>query len=616
MAGAALAVVGESLKMAGGFQAATTQLVTGAGESEKSLEMVRRGLLKMAPAVAMGPEALAKGMFMVESAGFHGAAGLNVMKAAAEGAKIGAADVSAVSDALTTSLKDYRLPASKAAEVTSQLVATVARGKTHMEDLAGSLGHVLPFASALKIKFSDIMGAMATMTARGIDADTAATYLKFTIMSLAHETPKGSKALEGIGLSASIVGDSLSKKGLSGTLEMITDALGKKFPVGSAKYIAALADIVGGTRGMGAALALTGGNMGDYKKNIDAISGATVEAGGHVKGWQKTQEDFNVKLDETRAKIETTAIKLGTALFPAVQKVVGAFGDFGTWVGDHVGIFLTLIGIIGGIGGVLIAVSTAMKIAAAAQWILNAAMGANPIGAVILALVALVGIYSWVAANWDGLVSRQRTTIFEVVKWINWLGGQIYGALSGAIRSVEGFFGGLWNGIVRGSQGAANGVVSAFFGMQRNILGFFAGIGGWLVGVGRSLIQGLINGVTGMAGQLGGIVRNLATNAVNVIKGALGIHSPSTVTFWHGKMFVQGLVNGILSGKRSIDRAVQAVMPTLSPSQATTLGQQSPSAGAGAPGSSGGLYINKFVAGSASAAQIASELGWLGRWAT
>jgi hypothetical protein len=181
---------------------------------------------------------------------------------------------------------------------------------------------------------------------------------------------------------------------------------------------------------------------------------------------------------------------------------------------------------------------------------------------------------------------------------------------------VEGFFGGLWNGIVRGSQGAANGVVTAFYGMQRNILGFFAGIGGWLVSVGRNLIQGLINGVGSMAGALGRAVAQLAQNALDIILRTLHIKSPSRKTFWAGQMFVQGLVNGILSGKRSIDKAVQAVMPTLSASQGTALGKQSPGGGSGAPGSSGGLYIDKFVAGSASAAQIASELGWLGRWAT
>ena len=166
---AAVGVAVVSTKMAADFQEATTLLVTGAGESEKSIGMVRDGLLAMAPAVGIGPTALAKAMFMVESAGYHGAAGLTVMKAAAEGAKIGGADATVVANGLTTALTDYNLPASKAAEVTSKLVATVAAGKTNMGDLTASLSGVLPFAASLGVKFNDVAGAMATMTGEGVE---------------------------------------------------------------------------------------------------------------------------------------------------------------------------------------------------------------------------------------------------------------------------------------------------------------------------------------------------------------------------------------------------------------------------------------------------------------
>src|SRR6266542_1377309 len=53
--------------LAGDFQAATTTLVTGAGESEDAIAQIRAGLLKMAPAVGQGPVALAKALFLVES---------------------------------------------------------------------------------------------------------------------------------------------------------------------------------------------------------------------------------------------------------------------------------------------------------------------------------------------------------------------------------------------------------------------------------------------------------------------------------------------------------------------------------------------------------------------
>ena len=48
------------------------------------------------------------------------------------------------------------------------LIATVANGKTHMEDLASSLSQVLPTASSAKVGLNDVMGAMATMTGEGV----------------------------------------------------------------------------------------------------------------------------------------------------------------------------------------------------------------------------------------------------------------------------------------------------------------------------------------------------------------------------------------------------------------------------------------------------------------
>ena len=85
---------------------------------------------------------------------------------------------------MTTALTDYHLKAGSAATVTSQLVATVASGKTHMNDLAGSLATVLPAASAAGLGLDQVLGAMATMTAEGTPAADAATYLKSTILAL------------------------------------------------------------------------------------------------------------------------------------------------------------------------------------------------------------------------------------------------------------------------------------------------------------------------------------------------------------------------------------------------------------------------------------------------
>ena len=327
----AAAVIGigvATTKMAADYQSATTLLVTGAGESEAAIGQVRQGLLDMAPAVGMGPTALAKAMFLVESAGFHGAAGLTVMAAAAQGAKVGGADATVVADGLTTAMIDYHFAVDQAATVTSKMVATVALGKTNMGDLSGALSNVLPFAANLKISFNDVMGAMATMTSQGIDASRASTMLKFGMMALANETPKGASALYSIGLTTQDVVTALGTKGLSGTIAEVTDAIGKKFPAGSAEAVAALSDIFGGTRGIGMALALSGQNAATFTANVASIAGAVPEANGAVKGWTLTQADLNTQLDQVGAFLSSVAIKLGTVLIPTVLQGTEKFRAF------------------------------------------------------------------------------------------------------------------------------------------------------------------------------------------------------------------------------------------------------------------------------------------------
>jgi len=336
----AAAVIGigvATTKMAADYQAATTLLVTGAGESEAAIGQVRQGLLDMAPAVGMGPTALAKAMFLVESAGFHGAAGLTVMAAAAQGAKVGGVDATLVADGLTTAMIDYHFATDQAATVTSKLVQTVALGKTNMGDLSSSLSNILPFAANLKVSFNDVMGAMATMTSQGIDAARASTMLKFGIMALANETPKGEQALAAIGMTTQQVVTDLGAKGLSGTIAEITTAIGKTFPAGSALAVSALSDIFGGTRGIGMALALSGQNAATFTANVASIAGAVTEADGSVKGWTLTQEDLNTQLDQVGAFLSSVGIKLGTILIPWVLKGTEAFRVFAGQFEDGTG---------------------------------------------------------------------------------------------------------------------------------------------------------------------------------------------------------------------------------------------------------------------------------------
>lgn len=344
----AVAVGAIAVTMASKFQTATTQLITGAGESTKNIDMIRQGLLAMAPAIGVGPTALANALYFVESAGFHGAAGLNVLRIAAEGAKVGNADMTVVADALTTALNAYHLPATDAAKVMNDLTAAVSLGKTHMEDLAASMGAIVPIAAALGVPLDQVTAAMATMTVQGTDASKASQSLRFLMSAMAGPTSAAAAEFKGLGigmaqipgitksvsdelkllgLHTSEVSYTLTHQGLLAALTEITDAIGKKFPVGSAAYEAALKGAVGGTRGLTAALELTGQNMATFTGNLSTIDTKVRTAGDAVSGWALIQTTFAERVDRARAALDVFMIRIGTALLPILGQMISAFTD-------------------------------------------------------------------------------------------------------------------------------------------------------------------------------------------------------------------------------------------------------------------------------------------------
>jgi TP901 family phage tail tape measure protein len=222
---AGVALGGIAVKSAADFQTQLTRLATSAGESTSNLKMVGDGILQMAGDVGTSTSELTSGMYTVESAGYHGADGLTVLQAAAQGAREENAQLSTVANAVTDILTDYHLPAQQAADVTSKLVTAVSLGKTNFEDLSGAMSSIAPVASASHVSLTDILGDLAEMTAHGVSADQAAQNLANTVRSLSNPTNVMTQELAQLGIRSDQVSQNLGKTGVSGALMSISDAI-------------------------------------------------------------------------------------------------------------------------------------------------------------------------------------------------------------------------------------------------------------------------------------------------------------------------------------------------------------------------------------------------------
>ena len=222
----AIAIGVIAVKAAGDFQSQLSRLVTSAGESSENLGKVHDGILQISSATGTSAKDLANAMYIASSAGkTYANGGLDVVRAAAEGAKAEQADLGTVTNAVTTVMQDYGKKAGSAAMVTSTLVAAVSVGKTNFQDFTGALSAVLPTANNAGIAFTDVAAGIASMTSHGESAQQASENMADAIRHLQNPTMVMTKNLAQVGITASDLSANLGKRGVTGTMEDISKAI-------------------------------------------------------------------------------------------------------------------------------------------------------------------------------------------------------------------------------------------------------------------------------------------------------------------------------------------------------------------------------------------------------
>lgn len=195
---------------------------------------------------------------------------------------------------------------------------------------------------------------------------------------------------------------------------------------------------------------------------------------------------------------------------------------------------------------------TAARVFAAGQWLLNAAMSANPIGLVILLIVALVAIFvlAWKRSDkFRAVVTAAFQAVWnwmkDVWQWVKDAWPKVTGWISDAITNAT-----VW--VIR-----KFGEIKSFVqGIPDTIRGAFASAGDWLKTAGRNLVVGMYNGIVGAGSWIWGRIQSfVSTYITGPIQSALGIASPSKVGKELGGFFGQGLAIGVEDQQRRVQNA-------------------------------------------------------------
>ena len=352
------------------------------------------------------------------------------------------------------------------------------------------------------------------------------------------------------------------------------------------------------------------------------------------------------------AQWENASAQLGTALLPAIASVMTAFAGLATWISQNSTLVLTLAAVVGGLvvavfavnaassawsavqainnglmvlsrshvatfigvkalefaawvrsaagavaHGVAVAASTvaqtaanlATKAWAAGQWLLNAALSANPIGLVVIAIAALVAglVYAWnnsetfrtiVLNVWAAIkgavlavVNWLKTAVPAAFQWIknaflnytplglvisHW--GQIKTFISGAVKNVlaaiewikaipsklSAWFGQAKDAAVTKLSSMVEWVKS----LPGKIIGALGNVGKMLYDSGASIIQGLIDGIKSMVGRVTGAVGDLLSKARDLLPFSPAKEGPFSGKGWtlySGRSIPQAFAQGV-----------------------------------------------------------------------
>ena len=152
---------------------------------------------------------------------------------------------------------------------------------------------------------------------------------------------------------------------------------------------------------------------------------------------------------------------------------------------------------------------------------LNIVLNANPIGLIVTGIALLIAAIILVINHWD-----------DLGKVFSRVGKMLIDLFKGIIDTFKKLFVGV-------------DLVKPFKQLIDNVLRFLGGLGSAFFNIGRSIVQGMINGIGSMISSAINAVKNVASAITNGIKNVLGINSPSKVFMAVGSGITEGLIDGI-----------------------------------------------------------------------
>lgn len=379
-----------SVKWASDFETQYTRLYTAAGASKDQVLANRDAILQLGTSTGYTGTQIAEALYHPVSAGLDLATALQVVKFSAEEARISGANLDDTTYSLSSVMKAFNEPASKAGETMAQLNAIVGDGDMRFQNFNDSIKNWAPTAATMGLSVQSMGAGLAYLTDRGYQATDASTRLTMGLVMMATPSAQAAKLLEGMGVASSDVKassqamtDALQKAhitqndlakdlqkpdGIYVALTHLKTAL-KEAGVSGTEADSTLAKIFGGGRSDKAILSLMN-NLDGLKQKYDQI-GKDSSAKKFQQDWEDAQKTTGVQFDKLKAQVINLGTQLGMVLLPPLKTVLGYITDGIKWITQHREAMIALAAVISGaVVGALYSLGAALA-ATAVEAMLN-----------------------------------------------------------------------------------------------------------------------------------------------------------------------------------------------------------------------------------------------------
>lgn len=379
------------------FETAMQGANTMAGKSGKDFDALKDKIVELSKNIPLAREQLANGLYQTISNGVPEDNWIAFLEKSSKAAVGGIADLGQTVTVTSTLIKNYGLSWDAAGEIQDKIQMTAKNGVTSFEQLGQALPRVSGSASQLGVTMDELMAVFATTT--GVTGNTAevSTQLAAVLNALIKPSSEATQAAEAMG-----IGFNAASVKAAGGLQNFLVGLDASISQYSAKTGQLKETIYGQLFGSAEALRILGSLTGEQKdKFSENIQAMTDSAGAIDEAFERMSSTGDSANQMLRNQIQS--------LLDWVGGIASSSAPYMEWLANMGLAIMSMsqlkTGVMAVIGGLRaldiatkahVALSKVVVVATNAwkvvQMGLNLVMSLNPVGAVVMAIVALIAI--------------------------------------------------------------------------------------------------------------------------------------------------------------------------------------------------------------------------------